>query len=405
MKKLRILFIATLVALSTGLLGQSLNRVSSGSQAEYEDVMQKFRQVVAPGMSIKIQDLVEVVGEESVKLSGFGVVSGLNGTGDSGTAAIDLLLRVARKQGIIIDSKQIKKKNLALVSVSASVGPHQKTFDVAVKSVSDSKSLQNGFLEGTTLTPVGSAEIYGLASGSIALGARYFSSGNAAGAVGAPATVTIGHPTMGFVLSGGELVRDIPSSRVEEGIMTLFVKYPNERTAANIANVINRYMGMIGVEAEPVNASTVLLYLPKYYVHKKGEITRLIADIGDLPTNISRKAVITVDQGSGVIAMTEGVKMSPGSIAVSGLTVTVSSDITPVTRQGMFDGDTDFVDSPQLQVAEDQANFLTVPAGTDLRKVQETLNALKLTPTSIISVFTAMHKAGMIHAELMIIPM
>ncbi len=144
--------------------------------------------------------------------------------------------------------------------------------------------------------------------------------------------------------------------------------------------------------------------VPHYFEGKPGALTRLIADMGDLPVNVARKAIITIDQGSGVIAMTEGVKMEPGSIAVAGLTVTVSSDITPVTRQGLTSGAIAFIDEPQLQVAEDQANFLTLPAGTDLRRVQETLNALQLTPTSIISVFNAMHRAGMIHADIVVIP-
>jgi flagellar P-ring protein precursor FlgI len=186
--------------------------------------------------------------------------------------------------------------------------------------------------------------------------------------------------------------------------MTLFVKYPSDRTAANIANVINRFMNVLGIHAEPSNASTVTLTLPDRYKGQKGEITRLIADIGDLPASVARKATITIDQGSGVIAMTEGVKMEPGSIAIAGLTVTVSSDITPVVREGTFEGETSFLDVPQLQVSQDQANFLTLPAGTDLRKVQETLNALKLSPTSIISVFNAMHQAGMIHAEIVVMP-
>ncbi len=105
-----------------------------------------------------------------------------------------------------------------------------------------------------------------------------------------------------------------------------------------------------------------------------------------------------------MIVMNEGVKLEPGSIAIAGLTVVVSSDITPVTRQGLTDGETAFYDSPELKVSEDQANFLTLPAGTDLRKVQETLNALKLSPTSIISVFNAMHEAGMIHADIIVMP-
>ena len=407
MKKITILTVLFSLITFTAF-AQSIYQMPNEAELEFNELMEKFREQKAQGRAVKIQDLVDVLGDEPVKLNGFGVVSGLNATGDTGDAAIDLLLRVARDQNIIINQDQIEAGNLAVVSISAVVDPYEKTFDVAVKSISNATSLQNGFLEASTLSPIGSNEVYALASGAVALGARYFAAqGNndpAQGVVGGTSSVTIGHPTMGFVITGGELVKEIPTHRVKNGSLILSIEYPNNRTATNIANVINRYMNGINIHAQPTNASTVTINLPKVYETHPGKLTRLIADIGDLPTSVARTAVITIDQGAGVIAMTEGVKMEPGSIAIAGLTVTVSSDITPVTRQGYFDGETSFVDTPELEVAQDTANFLTLPAGTDLRQVQETLNALKLTPTSIISVFTAMHEAGMIHADLIVIP-
>ncbi len=372
--------------------------------AEFNERMESLRSSPAPGRTIKIRDLVEISGEERVKMAGFGVVSGLNGTGDSGRAAIKLLLNVAERQGIRLSLDDIKKKNLALVSLSAEIDPYQRTFDVAAKSVGDAKSLQNGHLEGSTLSPLGTDEVYAVASGALALGARYFAASPAAGAVGTPTSVTIGHPTVGFVLGGGQLVKEIPSTRIEAGRIEMFLKHPNNRTSTNIANSINAQMDGLGIRAIPTNASTVSVQLDDALFARDGNLTRLIADIGDLASTVSRKATITVDQGSGVIAMTDEVKMEPGSIAVAGLTVTVASDITPVTRQGFLEGSTAFYDIPELEVSENQANFLTLPAGTDLREVQQTLNALKLTPTSIISVFSAMHKAGMIHADIVVIP-
>lgn len=404
--KLRILLIFTIfVLLNTGeVFSQAVDRIPQVVRQAYEEKMETLRMSSPVGRGIKIRDLVDVVGEEKVKLIGFGVVTGLNKTGDSSQVAIGMLLNVAKKQGIRIDPLALSQKNVALVSISASVGPHQRMFDVAVKSIGDAKSLQNGFLEASTLSPIGSSAVYAVASGPLALGARYFEAPPAGGAVGGTTSVTLGHPTTAYVLNGAELLKEIPSKRLDNGKITLFIKHPNERTATNISNSINVYMEEIGIKALPVNASTVSVRLPKGYENREGELTRLIADIGDLSAEVSRKAVITIDQGTGVIAMTEGVKMEPGSIAVAGLTVTVSSNITPVTRQGAFDGETTLLDAPELTVSEDNANFLTLPAGTDLRKVQETFNALKLQPTSIISVFTAMHKAGMIHADIKVLP-
>lgn len=405
MKKVSLLLVLLIsTSLKVSLFAQNYDLLPPLVREAYEERMEEVRSALPSGRGIKVQDLVEVVGEESVKLTGFGVVTGLFKTGDSSKVAVEMLLNVANKQGIRINKDDLEQKNVALVSISASVNPHQRTFNVAVKSIGDSKSLQNGFLEASTLHPIGSSEVYGVASGPLALGARYFEAEAAEGTAGGTASVSLGHPTMAYVIDGGQILKEIPSKRLKDGQITLVLKYPNGRTATNIANSINEYMGEIGINAIPKNASTISVRLPKGYDHREGKLTRLIADIGDLSTFVSRKAVITIDQGSGVIAMTEGVKMEPGSIAVAGLTVTVSSDITPVTRQGDFDGETTLIDSPQLTVSEDRANFLMLPAGTDLRKVQETFNALKLHPTSIISVFTAMHRAGMIHAEIKVMP-
>ncbi|MCB1134629.1 MAG: flagellar basal body P-ring protein FlgI [Chlamydiia bacterium] len=376
--------------------------------AEYEERMSQVREKIPPGRQIKVRDLVNISGEEAVKLTGFGVVTGLQGSGDSGEAAIKMLLTVAEKQGIRLTLDDVSARNVALVSISGEVNPHQRTFDVAVKSVGDSKSLQNGFLEGSTLYPLGGSEVFAVASGAVALGARYYEAASAgvgaSAGISSSSSVTIGHPTTGFVIDGGQMVKEIPSMRIQNGSISLNLKHPNERTATNVANAVNEYMGDIGLHALPTSASVVRINLEDPLYASAGDVTRLIADIGDLPTHVSRRAMITIDQGSGVIAMTEGVKMEPGSIAVAGLTVTVSSDITPVTRQGVYEGETAFFDVPELEVSQDQANFLTLPAGTDLRQVQESLNALKLTPTSIISVFNAMHKAGMIHADIVVIP-
>ncbi len=406
MKKIAILiFIVCSYLITGGLAAQVHDRLPDFVKKAYDERMDEYRMAFPTGRGIKIRDLVDVVGEESIKISGFGVVSGLYKTGDKSDAAKKLIVAIARKQGIRIDHKNLIQITTAVVSISATVGPHQRTFDISVKSIGDAKSLQNGFLEASTLSPIGSEDVFAIAQGPLALGARHFETEGAGGAdVQGVASVTIGHPTIGTIIEGGELLKEIPMQRLNNNEISLFVKYPNNRTATNIANIINDVMEEVGIYAIHKNASTIVIRVPKGYEGRDGKVTRLIADIGDLSTNVSREAVITIDQGTGVIAMTEGVKMEPGSIAVGGLTVTVSSDITPVTRQGKFGGETKFMDVPILQVEEDSANFLTLPAGTDLRKVQETLNALKLNPTSIISVFNAMHKAGMIHADIRVLP-
>ena len=144
MKKITILTVLFSLITFTAF-AQSIYQMPNEAELEFNELMEKFREQKAQGRAVKIQDLVDVLGDEPVKLNGFGVVSGLNATGDTGDAAIDLLLRVARDQNIIINQDQIEAGNLAVVSISAVVDPYEKTFDVAVKSISNASSLQNGF--------------------------------------------------------------------------------------------------------------------------------------------------------------------------------------------------------------------------------------------------------------------
>jgi flagellar P-ring protein precursor FlgI len=327
------------------------------NEERFNQEMDPLRGALVPGRYVKVGNIADISGDESVMLNGFGIVSGLNGTGDNTAAAAAMLMKVASSQGIQLSPADIKGKNLAVVSISAEVHPHQKNFDIAVKSIGNAKSLQNGFLEASTLSPIGSKEIYAVASGALSLGGRYFETNS--GGRGANSSVTIGHPTVGFVISGGELVQSIPSNRVVNSKLRLSVKHPDERTSMNIAKSINSRMGMLGIVADPISASVVEILLPEYYLNSPGRVTELVADINDLPTIVSRRAMITIDQGSGVIAMTGQVKMEPGSITVSGITVSVSAESRTVPKGGLLGGN-DTVNDASLEVSQKNASFLAM---------------------------------------------
>lgn len=403
MKIWNIFITTTLCILLAGnVFSQSDEQAYEMLQEEISLRMEPYRGKDTMGKRIKIGDLTDLYGEDSMKINGFGIVTGLNGTGDTGEAALELLLKVASKHGLRIEKDDLKKGNVALVSLSAEVKPHERVFDVAVKAVSDSKSLQNGFLEASTMNPVGSSEVYAVVSGPIALGGRFFG----AQGEGGEASVTTGHPTVGYVLGGGEFIKDLHINRLKRGKLVLFLKHPNERTATNIAGIINTTFEGLDIEADPHSNASVEVTVPDlYFGHEgAGRLTQLIADISDLSAEPHNNAMITIDQGAGVIAISEGVKMESGSVAVAGLTVKVSSELQVAMRQGLTGGETKVVETPSLDVQEGQANFLLIPRGTDLVEVQSTLNALHLPPTSMISVLTAMHRAGMIHADLVVIP-
>lgn len=374
---------------------------------ELEEQILTLQEGPARGRLVKIRDLVDISGEESVKLSGFGIVSGLQKSGDSSSAAKKMMIKVARDQGILLKEEDLAGNNLALVSLSAEVNPHQRRFDLAVKSIGDAKSLQNGFLEASTLSPIGSSDVYAVASGSVALGSRYFEAEGS----NSLSSVTIGHPTMGFVLQGGELIEEIPTYRLKNGKVNLYLKHPSNRTATHVANSVNQYLKPLQVKAEPKNASTIVVHLPAYFREAEGRLTRLLADLGDLPSKVSRKAQITIDQGSGIITMTNDVKMEPGSLTIGGLTVTVTSDlkaVVPESPEVAADLEElpkpELVNEPKLTIEQQEGNVMLLPAGTSLRKVQETFNAIKITPETMMSVFTAMHNSGMIHADIVVIP-
>jgi flagellar P-ring protein FlgI len=288
---------------------------------EISERMEPYRQKTFFGREVKIANLVDMYGQEKIKLTGFGIVTGLNGTGDASAAAKKMILNVAEKQGIRIDLGDLGGASIALVSLSAEVNPQDRLFDVAIKSISDSKSLQNGFLEASTLTPIGSNDVLAVVSGPIALGGRFF--GASGGEGGGDTSVTSGHPTIGYVISGGEMLEELPVERLRDGKVILYLKHPDERTSTNMAESINEVFEDMEIIASPINSSKVEVLIPELFHgdNGSGRLTRLIADIGDLPVTPYQKARITIDQGAGVIAITEGVKMESGSIAVAGLTV------------------------------------------------------------------------------------
>lgn len=372
-------------------------------KSEIDERMQPYRQQLFFGSHVKIANLVDIHGDEEIKMTGFGIVTGLNGTGDTGVAAVKMILNVAEKQGLKIKESDITAGNIALVSLSAEVNPQDRKFDVAIKAVSDAKSLQNGFLEASTLSPVGSQEIFAVVSGPIALGGRFFASGEGGGGEN---QVTKGHPTIGYVINGGEMLHELEVERLINGRVVFYLKNPDERTATNLARSVNETFKDMGIVAQADSKAKVNIRVPEIFHGKDGagRLTSLIADLGDLPVEPYQKARITIDQGAGVIAITEGVKMESGSIAVAGLTVKVSSETQVAMRQGLTEGETTTFQQPELDIEEGQANFLLIPEGTDLVEVQSTLNALHLPPTSMISVLTAMHRSGMIYADLEVIP-
>ncbi|EDP73932.1 flagellar P-ring protein precursor I, partial [Hydrogenivirga sp. 128-5-R1-1] len=249
---------------------------------------------------VKIKNEVNVLGVRGNYLVGYGIVVGLNGTGD-GTTSIFTLLSIAnmlRKMGVYIDPRQVRTKNAAAVIVTASLPPFAKSgmrFDVNVSSLGDAKNIGNGVLIRTPLRgPDG--KVYAFAQGPVSTGGG-FSESNKGG------KIVKNHPTSGIVVNGGIVERDLPFSFENQNKIVLTLKNPDPDIATEIENAVNKYAGKKIASAKDV--STVEIKIPKDVKDK----VSFLSDILNLEINVDNEPVIVIDERTGTVIMSGEIKL------------------------------------------------------------------------------------------------
>lgn len=350
--------------------------------------------IAATGGSTRIKDIVDFEGVRDNMLIGYGIVVGLNGTGDglsNSPFTAQSLIGMLDRLGVNIRQDSLNTKNVAAVMVTATLPPftNQGThIDISVSALGDAKSLQGGTL---LVTPLMGADgqVYAVAQGPVSISG--FSASGDAG------SVTQNIPTAGRISSGAIVEREIPFSIEQQTSMRLSLRNPDFTTARRIASAINTKLGTHAAHAQ--NPASVQIHVPEGY---PGGAVNLITDIEQLTVTPDQIARVVIDERSGVIVMGSDVRISTVALAQGNLTVRITE--TPqVSQPNAFaqQGQTAIVPRTDIQVDQDSGNKMAVlNSSVSLQDLVESLNALGVGPRDIITILQSIKAAGALQAEI-----
>jgi flagellar P-ring protein FlgI len=341
----------------------------------------------------RIKDLAAVEGVRENQLVGYGLVVGLNGTGDTlnnSPFTRQSAQAMLERLGLNTRGANMRTANMAAVIVTANLAPFgtQGTrMDVTVSSLGDAKSLQGGTLLVTPLLGA-DGEVYAVAQGAVAI-SGFTAQGDAA-------SVTRGVPTVGRIPNGGLIEREVDFQLNRQRGLRLALRNPDFTTARRMAAVINDFIGE--ATAEPVDPSTVTVQIPKNY---KGNMIQLLTEIEQLRVEPDQRARIVIDERSGVIVMGRDVRVSNVAVAQGNLTVTISEQPAVSQPAPLSGGQTTVVPRTGVKVDTGDASRLAiVREGVTLREVVDGLNALGIGPRDLITILQAIKASGALQAEI-----
>jgi len=351
---------------------------------------------VSPAYAAKtrIKDIVEFEGVRDNLLVGYGLVVGLNGTGDSlanSPFTEQSLIGMLERMGVNIRNTNLNTKNIAAVMVTATLPPFTNQgarIDVSISALGDSESLQGGTLLVTPLLGA-DADVYAVAQGPVAISG--FSASGDAG------TVTQNIPTNGRISAGAIVEKEINFDLASMKDIRLALRNPDFTTARRIASEINKHLKYPAASAE--NSSSVKLAPPPSY---QAGLVNLITDIEQLRIIPDQMARVVVDERSGVIVMGKDVRISKVAIAQGNLTISIAE--TPQVSQPQAlaqQGNTVVVPRTDISVDQDNNKRLAVlEEGITLQELVKSLNALGIGPRDIITILQSIKAAGALQAEI-----
>ncbi len=340
--------------------------------------------------AVKLRDMADVDGIRDNQLFGYGLVVGLNGTGDkSGTEfTIQSLTNMLDRMGITVNKDDVNTKNVAAVMVTAKLPPFAKagsTLDVTVSSIGDSKSLEGGTL---LLTPLAGAngETYAVAQGALSVGGLSASGGGA--------EVTKNHPTVGMIPSGAIIENEIAYAMNPE-FFDLSFRTLGLSNIVQAKSAINSFLGY--PIASITSPGTIRVDVPEEFRANYYDFLSSLLSIEIQPETFAK---IVVDERTGTIVMGSDVRISTVAVAHGNLTITITNNVE-VSQPGAFSGgETVVTEQTQIDVNEEQKQLMVVPEGVTISDLVKALNAIGVTPRDLISILQAIKSAGALHGEL-----
>jgi flagellar P-ring protein precursor FlgI len=348
----------------------------------------------------RVKDLASLQGVRSNQLMGYGLITGLNGTGDDMKKSLFTLQAVynmVARNGITInpdDMNDIKVKNIAAVMVTAQLPPFARpgsTIDVHISSIGDAKSLAGGTL---LMTPLLGADnkVYAVAQGPLAIGA--FSYG------GKAAQAQKNHPTAGNIPGGAIVEGSVPVPLGQNGTLLYQLSNADFTTAANMAETINSQFGP--ATARPLDSGSVQVNIPKPFQNSTVEF---ISSLENLDVDADSNARVVVNERTGTIVMGKDVRLSTVAVSHGNLSLVIKENTDVVQPNPLAAGDTVIAPDTNITVAEEEGQLVVIDMkkGVTIGEIASALNAIGATPRDLIAIFQAIKASGSMHGELIVL--
>lgn len=349
----------------------------------------------SPEGGTRLKDIASLQGVTSTPMVGYGLVVGLNKTGDKQQTifSTQTLANMLQQFGVSVPPLLVKVENIAAVMVTTELPPYARSgtrLDATASSVGDARSLQGGVLLPTALrAPNG--QVIATAQGPLSLG------GFAGGTGGN--NVKVNHLTVGRVPGGALVHADVAAAMPTSETIALSLKDPDFITADRISQAVNRELGE--GSARPLDSATVSVRVPPNY---RTNVPELLARIEPLSVDVDAVARVVINERTGTVVVGGSVRIGPAAVAHGNLSVKISTRLE-VSQPAPFskNGDTTVVPQEQVDVNEGRNQLLMLEQGTTLESVVRGLNALGASPRDIIAIMQALKAAGALRAELVIL--
>ncbi|MCG8587845.1 MAG: flagellar basal body P-ring protein FlgI [Proteobacteria bacterium] len=341
----------------------------------------------------RIKDIATIEGVRENQIIGYGLVVGLNGTGDkAGTEFTNQSLRsLLSKMGIGLGDEEIRIRNVAAVMVTATLPPFARTggrIDVLVSSLGDSSSLEGGTL---LMTPLFGSDgvVYAIAQGPISVG------GFSAGGGGGGSSVQKNHPTVGRLANGAIVERELKFDLAARESFQMALGSPDFTTAQRTVQVVNARFG--GGVAEALDSGTLRLRIPDQFGARP---VLFLAELENLEVTPDMAAKVVLNERTGTIVMGADVRIAKVAVSHGSLSVTISAT-NQVSQPGPFSsGETVTVQNQDIAAFEEEANLIVVEGPVTIGELVQGLNAMGVTPRDLIAILQAIKAAGALSADL-----
>lgn len=344
-----------------------------------------------PALAVRVKDLVAIQGVRENALTGYGLVVGLNGTGDKASSqfTITSLANMLRNLGIAVNPILLKPKNVAAVMVTANLPPFARSgqqVDCTLSSIGDATALVGGTLISTPLYgPDG--KVYAMAQGPISVGGYVFEGASGSG-------VSKNYPTVGRVPAGATVERSLDLNLGEE--LTLLMNNPDFTTAHRLARALN---GAYGTSiAHATDLSTVKVGIPK-----GASAVDFIARLESVDVVPDDKARVVVNERTGTVVMGDDVRIATVAVAHGSLSIKINEKPRVSQPQPFTQGSTTIVPQTEISVEEGGRRLLMVDGGATIGNLVRALNAIGVTPRDLVIILQCIKKAGGLYADLEVI--